>query len=164
MSFNDPDCHCESISHSALGPVTDGELLVRAIIAPEHIDEKGCPKPSAFQSVDLMERGLSVLRADKADTAEIDRQADALRKGDQSKWVHCMMIGVAGEVRALRDSKGRKAFCIIDDEMDNQPMHATIMRSADQGRSDIKELRAELMKIFNTTRQPAVADLSRADL
>ncbi|MER8859449.1 hypothetical protein NKI09_17605 [Mesorhizobium sp. M0757] len=149
MSFADPECHCEMISHSELGPIQSHETLARVIITPIHINRAtGQPSPAAFQTVDLMTRGLSVLRRDHTDDAELIQQGKILCKNNPERSMHGVLYGSAAAVRALVDSVARRAFCLIDDEQPGQRTHATIMRSADQDELEIKALRGDLMDIF----------------
>ncbi|WP_139802579.1 hypothetical protein [Aurantimonas sp. 22II-16-19i] len=137
------------MSHSEFGPVGDDETLIRVIISPIHINPKtSLPSPAAFASRDLMERGLSVLRRDYLNDRELKRQGQLLCKDRPERSMQGCMVGSARAVRALRDREDRKAFCVVDDEQPDQPMHATVMRSADQNELAIKELRGELMEIF----------------
>lgn len=155
MSFNDPACSCEATSHSQLGPVADTETLARLVIAPMHINQRnGLPSPAAFQVTDLMERGLSVLRRDHTDDEELRRQGTKLCKNKPDRSLECVMLGSADEIRQLLDRQGQRAFCLVDDEVEDQPTHAIIMRSSDQDNLEMKELRGRLMKIFATVIRP----------
>lgn len=151
MSFNDVECACEATGTSQFGPVLDHEFLVRIIVSPIHVNPKtGRVTPGAFPSADLMERGLSVLRASHMDEGELTKQGTALCKGKPDRSVLGYMVGATGEIRALRDNADRKAFCAVDDRLEDQEMHATVMRSADQDELEIKALRGHLMDIFAT--------------
>lgn len=148
MSFNDPTCACEAVSKSRFGQVEDDETLARAIIAPHHLDDEGKPTPSAFDSAELMSRGFSVLRIEKVENSVLMAQAEQLAAAP-GRSVAYFLVGETGAIRALRDSAGRRAFCVVDDEQPDQPNHVTVMRSADQSKIEIKELRSHLMKIFD---------------
>lgn len=129
--------------------VENHEQLARVIISPYHLDQRtGGPSPAAFDSEDLMHRGLSVLRPSQVTNDQLWSQAKELAKDPAKHVVHCIALGSAEKIRNLLDQFGRRAFCVIDDPQPGQDNHATVMRSSDQDKIEIKKLRKGLMDIF----------------
>ncbi|WP_073052109.1 hypothetical protein [Kaistia soli] len=142
-------CSCEVVSHSPHGPIQDHEQLLRVIVSPHHINQKtGKPTPAAFSMDDLLRRGLSLLRRQHLGDEELARQASKLVEGKDGKAVVGVMAGTANAARSLLDETDNRAFCVFDDAQPDQPMHATIIRSAAQSEPDLKRLRGLLMLQF----------------
>jgi hypothetical protein len=136
LDTHEPECRCEgvSVSDHSPGPVEDAEVLVRILVAPQHIDKKtGLPKSAALTTAGTI--GLSVLREDRASDDEILRLATTLVQNARSKAgkpERAKKIGVFGVLRMacsiVRNfvwiGESKTSFCVYDTAREVWPSHA----------------------------------------
>lgn len=125
-----PDCACEAGSVSAISPeaVADGEILIRLLVAPQHIDGAGQPQATSLRDAELS--GLSLLREDQATDDEIRSTAEQLVTN--ARRANNLKAGVIGVLRmqtaTVRSSRApeeaRGGFCIYDAAEASRPSHA----------------------------------------
>ena len=126
-----PDCQCEgtSVSQHSPGPVSNEEVLVRAIFRPGHVDARGHVTPMYFQDIikEYALRGMSLNRKDRVTEAKL---RGLLR--DHSSNTHNFMRFIAakcGDLRRLRSDGGVRAFCVYDTATAEDCSHADVCQS-----------------------------------
>lgn len=157
-----PNCKCEeeSVSEHSPGPVSDGEVLIRTIFNPDHVDCTGSPAPTYFQDIikDFTVRGLSVNR--RGHVTEPDLRA---RLKDHSGNKHEYMGFIAakcGDIRRLAFGNER-AFCVYDSATEEDRSHADICQSTlpetDATRREAKKLRMKTARMLRNEFSEKVA-------
>jgi hypothetical protein len=126
-----PVCRCQnySVSEFSSGPVGSDEVLIRVLVAPQHMDKKkGLPKAAALS--DAERSGLSVFREHQATDDEIRRVAEGLVKtaraaqGDKAGVFGVLRMPCA-TVRACRaEAEDTPAYCVYDTAEKHIPSHA----------------------------------------
>lgn len=152
--MNDPTCQCEAVSHSVIGPVGDGEPLVR-VITDNHIRPNLKLKPTAFSLSDIQTDGFSLIRWSFVTVAEFSTIADNIRVRGKAKQVVGALLAKTEQIRTYLNDDGSKCFCVIDDPVlgeegliDN-PAHAIAVSSIVVDKNDAKELRDLLLGCFS---------------
>ena len=76
-----PSCKCSDVSVSEFspGPIANPELLVRLLLAPQHMNKKRAPRAAAL--TDAETHGLSLFRDEHATDQHIITQAEQLVLG-----------------------------------------------------------------------------------
>ena len=125
-------CPGEGIQQSKAspGPVTDPEGLVRVVIHPLHAEADGSLKSSAISMDELRGGGASVVRRNFLTHQQMEDFCNSLITGKASRKICGALSAPAGELRAIKDSKGVQVFCIVDDgDPPSIPAHALILWS-----------------------------------
>ncbi|MEQ9226826.1 MAG: hypothetical protein RLO15_10785 [Parvibaculum sp.] len=153
-------CSCEHISRSEFGLIDANERIVRVILSPIHINKRtGEVKPSAFPVSHLMEKGFSLMRLEKMDSPELQRQAEAIRDAATRgtgllQEVKGVVVSTASELREIYDEEDRQAFCLFDEPVEagedilENKAHSVAIRSLDQDSTEVQGLRDRLIDIF----------------
>ena len=78
LDTSQPGCRCQnlSVSEHSSGPVECKEVLIRILVAPQHMDKKRRPRAAALS--DAERNGLSVFREHQATNSEIREVAEGL--------------------------------------------------------------------------------------
>lgn len=147
-------CSCEDMSHGNLGEVQSVERLAR-ILSPLHFDKKGRLKPSAFAITHLQEAGLSLVRVDKIDAAEIIAVASDIMKSSDQMELRGALVGSAQAIRDAKLPDGHRALCVKDDPVlgdkllrDNEA-HAVSVATRRVTEEDMKEVRMAIWGKFS---------------
>lgn len=156
MSEDESLCSCEQLSHGKDGsePVDNPERLARVVTYPNHFLRDGSVKPGVFPPKHIRESGLSLMRVDKMDEAELTKQAHAVAMCKPGETVSGVLLGETGRIREVLGGS-RRSLCVKDDPvMDNErlpdnPAHAIAIRSLDQDEPEILRIRGELVKLFS---------------
>ncbi len=129
-----PACRCEAVSVSKHSPgiVVDSEILIRILVAPQHMGGKGRPRAAALSDSERL--GLSVLRQDHAKDNEIRSVAERLIA--RARTNHNHKAGVFGVllieciiVRQLtRIEQEDCCYCVYDTALVDNPGHAEIFQ------------------------------------
>lgn len=117
-----PGCRCQiySVSDLSTGIVRDDEVLVRLLVAPQHMNSRGRPKAGAL--TDAERGGLSLFRDDQVADEEIRAAATGLveraRRGQGDKANKAGVFGVlrisGREIRACRRPGEEACYCLYD--------------------------------------------------
>lgn len=125
-----PKCRCErtSVTPISSGIVAPEEILIRVLVAPQHMKGNGKPKAAALS--DAERTGLSVLREQTATDEEIRSVATGLverarrAQGDKAGvfGVLRMQCGSIRNITAIDETVG--AYCVYDTALKELPSHA----------------------------------------
>jgi hypothetical protein len=152
LDQDQPNCCCEAVSVSAHspGPVANAEVLVRILVAPQHMKSNGRPRPAAL--TDAETHGLSVFRHGHATNGEIRLIAEQLvertRRGNQGK-----KAGVFGVLQIPCDTvrnfrwgqETTPSYCIYDTAREDAAAHAeAFQRIADTDAATVLGRRQDL--------------------
>lgn len=148
-----PGCACETTSvhpqHSP-GPVAGGELLIRCIYSPHHIEpETGLLRPTAFD--DACDKGLSVDRMDHSSAAALQQQIaaklaapNAIAKKHEFKGVAVFRCQDARDI--TYDANGQRSFGVYDTATATDPAHADVCQVKLGERIDQRRARLRLIE------------------
>ena len=150
----DDDCSVEqrSVSEYSPGIVGNGEVLLRQIFSPIHIDqETGEVKPAAFS--DVKDKGLSTnrLRHISADAIVTKGEAKAVADRDSGKEREFLGIILAHcrNVRAIKSAmEEKRAFCVSDTARADDPSHADVCQ-VPMSKMAARDARRRLMLEFS---------------
>ena len=138
------------------GPVPDHEILLRAIIDPDHIHQ-GRIQPSAVPLQDLKQRGLSIQRREHSTRQELEaviRPMLAKTTVAGVRRLESLAIFTTAAVRDIRN-QGRQAFVVIDTAQPDNRAHASIYLADLQARPSLaREMREQLLKLMETRVTP----------
>ena len=125
-----PSCQCEafSVSEHSSGVVDDTEILVRILVAPQHMDKKGLPRAAALS--DAERSGLSVFREKQATDEDIRKVARGLV--ERARLANPGRAGVFGVLRMLCRTirgcqiggEGKRCYCVYDTARKDINSHA----------------------------------------
>jgi hypothetical protein len=102
--------------------------------------------------------GLSLLRTDKMDEAELARQANAVAGAKPGETVHGVALCSAEAIRGIYDSSDRRSLCVKDDpvkddpKLPNNPAHAVLIQAArgrEEDPTEAMRLRGILIDLFS---------------
>ena len=125
------------------GPVADDEELARVILSAHITNGK---LQSSFMPLDHLRDGWSFNRLYYAGEDKVIEHGKRLASSQGVIGELCGYAVIqAGNFRALRDRQNRQAFCILDDETDDAPFHATAKKSADQRKNELRGLRKKIL-------------------
>ena len=140
-------------------PVQDHEILLRAIIDPDHIKE-GRVQPSAVPLRDLKQSGLSVQRKEHSTRQELEAIIQPMLARTTAagpRRLESLALFTAGAVRSIRN-QGQQVFVVIDTAQPGNRAHASIhladLRTKD---SLAREMRERLLKLMETRVTPRQA-------
>jgi|JI10StandDraft_1071094.scaffolds.fasta_scaffold1347569_1 hypothetical protein len=149
------DCSCEDCSTSEHGVVAHAERLARVVISPNHINAKGEVKPGVLPLSHIVGQGLSLIRRDKIDQAEMTKQAEAIAATQDGGEVKGLMITRAEAARQILDASGKeRGLCVVDDPvrddkaLPDNPAHAVIIGKGTEPEQEKMRLREALLKGF----------------
>lgn len=159
MSFiQDGTCSEEKDRRGNLGPVQGAEILARIVRSPEHINAKGEIKPGLFSRTDISEKGVSLTRVEKLDSAYFESYAKAVAEMKVGQKLAGIVKTVASNILSIRKNihSENRAFCLIEDPELNIPnvpdneAHAVAISTLPIEADDEKiRLQLELTKIFS---------------
>jgi hypothetical protein len=151
-------CSCEEVSHGELGPVADDERLARVVTHPNHFRKDGSFKPGMFAISDIKgnkkDGGLSLMRADHMNEAELTRQAEAVAGCKVGETIRGIRICKARELRSVADSGGARSLCVKDDPvrddlvLPDNPAHALSVGSLSHDDPEALRIQGVLVKLF----------------
>ena len=154
----DERCECEAHPHSGFGVVRPEEQLARAVFESEIDLGSGTLKPEAVRIVDLKQRGWSLLRLDVVPRELFRSQCGMLEAARRdAQRLAGVVVQTAAEIRAIEDEEGMRALCVIDDETQDLPNHASARVAAAYPRSALKQIRKRVMDLF----EGGLRDLTR---
>lgn len=125
-----PNCACQYVNTSRHSPgaVTDGEILVRLVVSPVHVDKKKrIPKAGALTQAET--GGLSVFRDAIATNEEILTAAQQLvanaRKRDPSAGIFGVLMMPCHLVRESKaEGETDPAYCVYDTALATSAGHS----------------------------------------
>jgi hypothetical protein len=126
-----PNCRCEkaSVSPHSPGRIEESEILVRILVAPQHIRPKtGRPRAAALSDAET--HGLSLIRERTATDEEIRATAEMLvARARQANGDKAGVFGVlrmtCSTVRGFRYAQEiEQCYCIYDTALPEQRSHA----------------------------------------
>ena len=158
-----PDCVCEQESVSPHSPssVDNGEMLLRLIFSPLHInDETGEVLPAAFS--DVANKGLSINRLEHSSLDEIDKKGHAKAQNDNANGKQREYLGSVrarcGDIRGLSADEAR-LFCVYDTAVEDNTAHGDVCQARLEGKARDKQARKLLREQF--TRIPTQVTAQR---
>jgi hypothetical protein len=130
-----PACKCADVSVSEFspGPIANPELLVRLLLAPQHMSKKRTPKAAALSDAET--HGMSLFRDEHATDQHIITRAELLvyraRASNPKAGVFGVLRMVSGQVREYRHQQDTlQSYCIYDTGLPENPSHAEIFQRA----------------------------------
>jgi hypothetical protein len=128
-----PDCCCQalSVSEHSTGRIDGNEILVRILVAPQHMDKRGEPKAGAL--TDAERSGLSLFREGQATDTEIRKVAEVLveraRGANGRKPEKAGVFGAlrmrCNVIRCLKiELESTPSYCVYDTALKETPSHA----------------------------------------
>lgn len=134
--------------------MADHERLLR-IVTDKHYKTNGDLKPSAFPVTDVKRRGVSLVRGDCIDFAELGAIASDILRLSKANEVRGALVAAANSLKSKVDGSGARALCVIDDPVrdeenvrDNEA-HAITLASMNLHDPDVLELRDWLLQLFS---------------
>lgn len=157
-----PECRCQghSVSPFSHGPVGDDEILIRVLVAPQHMDKKK-KLPRAAALSDAERAGLSVFRELEATDQEIRGVAEKLveraRATQGSKaGVFGVLRMVCRDVRLCRSEEDvSPAYCVYDTAEKEIESHAEVFQRVHQADDSLKDARR--LALFNVVKTAFVS-------
>ena len=130
------------------GPVADHEHLARVVLHPTHLSNGGLARH--FLKIDhLLSDGWSFMRLEIAGERGVMAHGEKLAARRPDQKAHGYAVIKTSEFRAIQDAKGRRAFCILDDESEDTPAHAIAKPSiAGRQKGELRGLRACVLDIL----------------
>jgi len=140
-------CPGEAVAKSKFGVVTDDELLARVVVSPRHFQKDGTIKPGVLPLSHIAQGGLSLMRTDHMDAAELAVQAQRIAGAETAAGV---LLTKTRPIREITDDNGNRSLCVIDDPEPLNEAHAAAVQSGALGADDpeIKRIRGVLMDLF----------------
>jgi hypothetical protein len=124
-----PRCRCEddSVSEYSAGPVADDEILIRIVVAPQHVNRKKQPKAGALTEAERS--GLSLLRETASDAEVFAAAALLVRRAREKNGPEAGVFGVFNilcrTIRSIRQEiEQRGSYCVYDTAYSDSPSHA----------------------------------------
>jgi len=156
-----PNCQCEkhSVSHHSSGVVASSEILIRVLVAPQHMAGRSRPRAAAL--TDAERTGLSVLREGTATDEEIRSVAEGLvararRSNGDKAGVFGVLKMECGVVRGVAaESDATSAYCVYDTALLELGSHAEIFQRVHDVEAPVHEERRK--KLFDVVRPTFVS-------
>lgn len=140
-----PFCRCQEVSVSphSKGFVTSEEVLVRLLVAPQHMRKDKTPKPAALS--DAERGGLSMFR--EADATNEEIRAAAVGLVERARKSQGDKAGVFGVLRiickTIRECAGEgeadPAYCVYDTADAEAPSHAEAFQRVAGIQDDLRD-------------------------
>jgi hypothetical protein len=147
-----PSCCCQrhSVSEFSSGPVKSEEVLIRVLVAPQHMDKrKELPKAAAL--TDAERSGLSVFREHQATDEEIRKVAEGLVKtaraaqGDKAGIFGVLRMPCATIRTCRAEADDDPAYCVYDTAEKYIPSHAEAFQRVHDVEDGLREERRRLL-------------------
>jgi hypothetical protein len=131
LDEQEPGCRCQlvQVSKHSPGQVENTEVLVRILVAPQHMRRKtGRPRSAAL--TDAERGGLSVFREERATDAEIRKVAEDLvfsaraRQGKGAGVFGVLKMECVKVRNFCRDTEKEPCYCVYDSALERLPSHA----------------------------------------
>jgi hypothetical protein len=150
----DDICTCEQIAQSKFGVVNDSERLARIVVSPRHFKKDGSVDPGVLPITHIEKIGLSLMRVDRMDKAELTKQAGVVAGAiDGGNVVNGVLVANALTVR--HSNSGEREFCVFDDpvretaKIPENEAHAAALLARPHVDSEIRRLRGLLLDRFS---------------
>jgi hypothetical protein len=154
----EPLCRCQhvSVSEYSSGPVKDTEVLVRVLVAPQHMTGKRQPRAAAL--TDAERNGLSLLREHEATDEDIRKVAEGLVA--RARNHHGNKAGVFGVLRihcgtvrnCVPECDDAPCYCVYDTALSELRPHTETFQRVAGVEDGIRELRrATLFSVLKTS-------------
>lgn len=164
VDLRHPSCRCQnfSLSKHSSGPVQADEILIRVLVAPQHMNKRGRPRAAALS--DAERGGLSVFREHQATNDEIRRVAknlvDKARASQGDKADKAGVFGVlripCSVIRACQaDDSDSPAYCVYDTALPDIPSHAEAFQRVHEVDDGLRDARRN--KLFADIQSEFVA-------
>lgn len=145
-----PNCCCQlhSVSEHSDGPVQDAEILIRVLVAPQHMRGKRQPKPAALS--DAERNGLSMFREGLVEPKAIRDVAEGLvQKARLAAGSKADKAGVFGVLRmqcavvrqTVCDPEERSAYGVYDTALEGDKSHTEAFQRVADASEDLIEAR-----------------------
>lgn len=141
-----PDCSCEhhSVSDHSPGPVESDEMLIRILVAPQHMKNNGKPKAAALS--DAERNGLSSFREKFVTDHELRSAAEQLV--ERARAAHNTKAGVFGvlrltcaAVKSCQDPSDKSpCYCVYDTALEEVSAHTEIFQRVSNIEESCREL------------------------
>lgn len=142
----------EKIKHTTYSPgfVTNEEILIRAIIDPDHCKD-GELISGAISRDDLISRGFSVFRKQYEKKAHFNNMVNAYLSKNFERKCEGVAKFPTLVAREINNEDGRQAFIVLDDaKIEDDHAHAQILFSEKYSRSKQLKLRKQLLQVLKT--------------
>ena len=146
-----PECAAERVQQSELSPgtVEDDEPLGRFISHKSHLMPDGRLATAAFRIADITKsNGYSVMRLSGVSFEIYETTARRQLRRPEGWCPLGVAVAECESVRAIRDQRGSRLFCVVDDGLPNFELHALIRPRQRLNKRAARLLRTELMSQF----------------
>jgi len=132
----------------------DHERLARVATHPNHFRKDGSIKPGMFPPKHIKETGLSLIRVDHIDEAELRRQAEAVAGCKPGETVRGVRLCSVRDLREIAEPSASRSVCVKDDPIANamalpdNPAHAVVIRADGQDDPEILRIQGILTDVF----------------
>ena len=150
-----PNCPGEEcqISANSNGPVDDQETLGRRIFSPEHTNNDGTIKPTAFKISDIAKRGLSLTRVHQTTYKdELNRYEHMAQRCPNQRVTYLMATAKCDTLRSVKTNEGDRWLCVFDSGTSDNPAHAQATAPNHFSEPYLRGLRNQLIDAFNSPR------------
>jgi hypothetical protein len=134
--------------------------MARVVCSPRHILATGGLKPGIIPIEHIKRSGVSLIRVDRVDCAELTKQAEAVARSLDGQTHIGVLVTSASLIREVKVA-GRRGLCLVDDpviddeKIPDNPAHAIAVASTLWEEHEILEMRKVLLNLFSMLRQPA---------
>lgn len=146
-----PACPEEKTAQSKIpgpGPVKDGEHLARVVLSPLHW--KNGELTNDLLTTAGLSAGESFIRRELAGERQIKAHGENITRAKPGRKMRGYAVIKTADFRAIRDSRDRQAFCILDDECADAPAHAVARASFPRAKGETRALRDEVMDLLRS--------------
>lgn len=161
LDQREPLCRCQTYSVSAYskGPVTDDEVLIRLLVAPQHMHKKGGPKAGALSEAES--HGLSLLRESAASDKDIRDLAESLvsrareRNGASAGLFGVLRMSCSTIRTFCAPDEEKPCYCVYDTSRQDLTCHAEVFQRVANLDKSVHDLRRNnLFSVVRTTFVP----------
>lgn len=161
LDQREPLCRCQkhSVSEHSKGPVADNEVLIRLLVAPQHMHKKGGPKAGALS--DAESHGLSLLREDTASDKDIRDLAEFLvsrarkNNGEKAGLFGVLRMSCATIREFCAPDEDKPCYCVYDTGLKDRTCHAEAFQRVANSDKAVHDLRRNnLFSVVRTTFVP----------
>lgn len=153
----EPECRCEafSVSEHSPGSVLNEEVLVRILVAPQHMHKKKI-QPTAASLSDSERKGLSVIRNGYIEDDIIRAVAEGLvnrarnSNNDKAGVFGVLLIECSTVRQFVRFEESKRCYCVYDTAEKNNHGHAEIFQQVAGVEKPIRDDRRQ--KLFEAVK------------
>ncbi len=153
-------CQCEacSVSRFSPGPVASEELLIRLVIAPQHVNRKKLPKAGVLS--DAERNGLSMLRATATDAEIVQSATGLVQRARERNGPTAGVFGVlhlrCETIRSFcMETEVTPCYCVYDTALEASLSHAEAFQQTFGINVDVRDQRRrQLFELVSSTFEP----------